>query len=183
MPTEIEEIKHIRKKLGITQSELSKLSGVSQSLIAKIEAGKIDPTYSRARRLFEALQQLSGHEELIARDIANTKIISVSPQHKISEAIKLMKKYDISQLPVITGQHAVGRINETLLLDCVLKGKTDERINECMGESPPVVPDTANIQSVSDLLKFYSLILVNQKGKLIGLITKSDVIQNAYKKK
>ena len=42
----LDEISKLRKKLGISQSELSELSGVSQSLIAKLEAKKIDPSYT-----------------------------------------------------------------------------------------------------------------------------------------
>ncbi|MFQ5647816.1 MAG: helix-turn-helix transcriptional regulator, partial [Candidatus Aenigmatarchaeota archaeon] len=41
---EITEIRKIRKKLGLTQSQLAQEARVSQSLIAKIEAGKLDPT-------------------------------------------------------------------------------------------------------------------------------------------
>jgi len=37
MPYELEEIKEIRKKFGLTQNELANRAGVSQSLIAKIE--------------------------------------------------------------------------------------------------------------------------------------------------
>ncbi len=53
---ELSEIKHLRKKFGLTQSQLAKLSGVSQSLIAKIEADRIDPTFSKAQKIFEAIK-------------------------------------------------------------------------------------------------------------------------------
>lgn len=54
----LEEIKQIRKKYNLTQSDLAKRSGVSQSLIAKIEAGRIDPTYSNAQKIFNALNDM-----------------------------------------------------------------------------------------------------------------------------
>ena len=37
--SELEEIKRIRKKLGISQTELANRAQVSQSLIAKVESG------------------------------------------------------------------------------------------------------------------------------------------------
>jgi len=40
MTYELEEVKKIRKKLGLTQTELANRAGVSQSLIAKIEKQK-----------------------------------------------------------------------------------------------------------------------------------------------
>ena len=55
---ELEEIKKIRKKLELTQTELADRAGVSQSLIAKIEAGRIDPTYSKTKKIFAALSDL-----------------------------------------------------------------------------------------------------------------------------
>ena len=47
---DLSEIKNLRKKAGITQLDLARKASVSQSLIAKIEAGKIDPTYTKPRR-------------------------------------------------------------------------------------------------------------------------------------
>ncbi|MBI2079314.1 helix-turn-helix domain-containing protein, partial [Candidatus Micrarchaeota archaeon] len=44
---DVSKLGSLRRKLGITQKELAKLAGVSQSLIAKIEMGKIDPAYSK----------------------------------------------------------------------------------------------------------------------------------------
>ena len=40
---EIDDIVRLRKQLGLTQTELAKLSGVSQSLITKMEAKKVEP--------------------------------------------------------------------------------------------------------------------------------------------
>jgi len=46
-----------RKELGLTQSKLAASAGVSQSIIAKIEAGSVDPSYSVVQRLFSALER------------------------------------------------------------------------------------------------------------------------------
>ena len=49
------EIPKLRKQLGVTQAELAGLAGVSQALIAKIESGRIDPSFSKAKALSETL--------------------------------------------------------------------------------------------------------------------------------
>ncbi len=56
---DLKEIKVIRKKLGITQGELAKLSNVSQSMIAKIESNILDPSYTNACKIFNALNDLN----------------------------------------------------------------------------------------------------------------------------
>ena len=58
MTYELEEIKKIRKSLGLTQAELAKRADVSQSIIAKIESGSIDPTLSKAKKIFGIYKQL-----------------------------------------------------------------------------------------------------------------------------
>ncbi len=40
----IEHLKKIRKQLNLTQHQFAKESGVSQSMVAKIESNKLDPT-------------------------------------------------------------------------------------------------------------------------------------------
>ncbi|HHY66018.1 MAG TPA: helix-turn-helix transcriptional regulator [Alicyclobacillus sp.] len=48
-------LREIREKAGLTQSDLAKASGVSQSHISEIEAGNTVPTVFVAKRLAWAL--------------------------------------------------------------------------------------------------------------------------------
>ena len=70
----LEEIKRLRKKYHLNQKELARRANVSQSLIAKIEAGTVEPSFSKAMQIFEALEQLREKEEIKTRDIINPKI-------------------------------------------------------------------------------------------------------------
>src|SRR5947207_16027948 len=71
------EIPKKRKDLGLTQSRLAVSAGVSQSIIAKIEAGSVDPSYSIVQRLFSALERAGGEnparrvDELISRPVVS----------------------------------------------------------------------------------------------------------------
>jgi len=180
MSYELEEIKKIRKKLGMTQTELANRAGVSQSLIAKIESGRIDPTYTKTKKIFAALTDLEKKEEIKAGQIMTDKIISVSPNESVKGAIGKMKKFQISQLPVLDDHKLVGLVSESTILDALLHSKGKE-VKDVMQESPPIVSKTTSIQVVSNLLKYYPIILVSEEGKLVGVITKSDLLGKLYK--
>jgi predicted transcriptional regulator len=175
MPFELNEIKQVRKKLGLTQTELAKHANVSQSLIAKIESGRIDPTYSKTKRIFDTLNELSKKHELNAEEIMQKRIISVEPNEAIKEAINKMKKYEISQMPVIKEHKCVGVVSEGGILDALIN-KEVKCVKEIMEECPPIVSKKTSMSVISNLLKFYPIILVSEDGKLIGVITKSDII-------
>lgn len=177
MTRDIEEIKEIRKQLDLTQHELAKRSNVSQSLIAKIESGRIDPTYSKTVRIFDALNSLSKKQEKKAEEIMQKKIISCGPEDSITDVIKKMKKYEISQMPVMSGCNAMGIISEAILLDAVIE-KKGEKVKEVMADAPPVVSDNTTIEVVSMLLKYFPLVIVTKDGKPEGVITKSDILRN-----
>ena len=170
MPYELSEIKKIRKNLGLTQAELSKRSGVSQSLIAKIESGKIDPTFTKTKKIFQTLSDMEKKEEIKAEELMNKKIISVASNEDIKSAISKLKKFNISQVPVIDDHQVIGLISESTLLDSLMdkKGKTVEDI---MDESTPTISKTASIPIISILLHHYPMVLVSESGKLFGLIT------------
>ena len=53
------DIRRIRKALDITQTELAKESGVSQSTIAKIEKDRISASYETVVKLFETLDEMA----------------------------------------------------------------------------------------------------------------------------
>ena len=54
----LEDIAKRRRQLGLKQSELAKAAGVSQSLIAKLEAGTIDSSYTKVKTIFDVLERL-----------------------------------------------------------------------------------------------------------------------------
>jgi predicted transcriptional regulator len=181
MEKELNEIKEIRKKSGLTQIQLAHKSGVSQSLIAKIEAGKLDPTYTNAKKIFKALDELTKQNEAKAKDIMNTKLVYVDPKDDMNTVIKKMNKYEISQLPVVDEEKIVGYISEAMILSAIGNGKKDFKAKDVMEESVPTVSGNAITTVISDLLKHYPMVLVMEQGKIQGVITKSDIIRNVFK--
>ena len=180
MPYELSEIKKIRKTLGLTQTDLAKRANVSQSLIAKIESGKIDPTFTKTKKIFDALNDLENKEEIKAEELMNRKVVSISPVDSIKESVGKMKKFEISQMPVLDGHNVVGLVSESTLLDALM-GNKSKKIADIMEESPPTISKTASIKVVSSLLRHYPVVLVSDSGKLVGLITKSDLLGKLYK--
>ena len=180
MQYELNEIKKIRKNLGLTQTELAKMANVSQSIIAKIESGKIDPTFTKTKKIFETLDDLENKEEIKADELMNKKIVSLTSNDNIKDSVRKMKKFGISQMPVIDGHKIIGLVSESTLLDALIS-KKGKRIDEIMEETPPIVSKKASIKVVSNLLRHYPAVLVSESGKLIGLITKADLLSKLYK--
>lgn len=180
MPYELGEIKEIRKKFGLTQGQLADRAGVSQSLIAKVEAGRLDPTYSKAQKIFEAIDSLGKKRELKAEEIMKKGIISAKPDESIRSAIEKMKKVNISQMPVIEEHKSIGIVSESIILEALLN-KKGNKIKDIMDDSAPVVSKNTTITAVSNLLRFYPMVLVSDGGELKGIITKSDLLGKVYK--
>ena len=179
---ELSEIKIIRKKIGITQGELAKISNVSQSMIAKVESGILDPSYTNACKIFKALEELNNKRSVKIKDIIVKKVISVASSESIKQAIEKMKKYEISQIPVIDGKSIVGMISESILLDSMINtGNPNTKVSEVMSDAPPTISLTADFEAASHLLKYYSLVLVFDKGEFVGVLTKADLLRNMLK--
>lgn len=180
---ELTELKKIRKKLGITQNDLAKKANVSQSLIAKIESNKIDPSYTNAKKLFETLSLLDKTTELTAADFMHTKIISVRSTDSLRDAIERMRRRNISQVPVLRKKKVVGYISESGLLDKIIDGETQSlKIGDIMEPAPPIIPPSTSQGVIANLLRHFPCVLIEDKGELQGIITKADLLKVVYTK-
>jgi predicted transcriptional regulator len=183
MLAEINEIKTLRKRHNLTQSQLANLSGVSQSLIAKVEAGILDPSYSNYRKIIDFLNGLGEKNEAKAGDVASSKIIKVGKNSFLTEGIKLMKQHGISQLPVVESNNIIGLLAETDVIESIHKQQNVKklRVSDVMEEAPPTVPEKTPLRLVTELLRVSPLIVVTDKGRPKGIITKSDVLNKLAK--
>lgn len=180
---DLQDIRKIRKKLGLTQSELAKKAGVSQSLIAKIEANTLDPGYTKTKQIFEALENLTQSEELSAQDIMRKRVVIANAAEKIQDIIKNMKKHAISQIPILDHTTPIGLITESVLLDKLSSGTDMTKLHarDIMEECPPVITPTTKISVIAHLLHHFPIVLVMEKGALKGLVSKADLIENIGK--
>ena len=107
-------------------------------------------------------------------------IISAKPSDGIKSAIEKMKKSNISQMPVIDEHKSIGIVSETIILEALLN-KKGNKIKDIMEDSAPVVSKNTTITAISNLLRFYPMVLVSDHGELKGIITKADLLGKVYK--
>lgn len=176
-----EDIKRLRMKAGLTQKELAKRAGVSQSLIARIEKGDINPRLSTLKKIFDVINEALGSNNEAAK-IMHSPVITVRPNDTVEYAVFLMDKYGISQIPVID-EHGkiVGTVIDSTLLRKISEGKVENmfkrKIYEIMDPPLPSLPPTIKTSIITSLLSEYPAVLIVDKGKLKGIITKIDLIK------
>lgn len=178
----LEDIVKKRKMLGLTQKQLAKLAGVSQSLIAKLESGKVSPSYDKVKAIFDAIESLEIRADFKAADVMHENVVGVQKGRSVAEAVKLMVNHGYSQLPVFDEEKVVGSISEKTILEQMASGKdlseiSQLAIEEIMDESFPQIGRNTPLRIVSGLLQVYPAVLVSDKGKVVGIITKADLLK------
>jgi len=180
MHEELTEIKRRRQRLDWTQTQLANKSGLSQSFIAKLESGKIDPTFSRVRILQEVLTDAEGTIQTTAGKLMAHKLYSITPQSLGSAAAKMLSSHNISQLPVMQDQQVLGLITESLLVGIISSGKNlgKLKVREIMDDPPPIFSKKTPQKLIQEVLKGESLVLISDKGKITGVTTKADILKH-----
>jgi len=175
-----EDIKKKRKELKLTQSELAKLAGVSQPLVARIEAGNVDPRRSTLEKVVRVLNEIQG-KKVMAKDIMHSPVVSVLRDDSLNRAMGLMEDRGISQLPVLDNGSPVGSISVDTVSMHILNQETEDIAHMKAGdvmEAPfPSIPPTMEVQFVSHLLEAMNAVLVYEYGKVVGILTKHDLMK------
>ncbi|NHN25369.1 pyridoxal-phosphate dependent enzyme [Flavobacterium jejuense] len=108
-------------------------------------------------------------------------LIVVRTEELVSHAIERLKKYKISQIPVIDTTGFVGSLDETDLFRSYVEDKNiaDKPIKEVMGKPFPIVKENTSIEEVSKLInKDNQAVLVELENGKYHIITKHDVISS-----
>ncbi|MFX0138515.1 MAG: CBS domain-containing protein, partial [Candidatus Hodarchaeota archaeon] len=117
-----------------------------------------------------------------AKDVMHSPVVTTEAMDTIKSAITLMKKYAISQLPVLRENKIIGSIQESTLLDKLVNSKDSDRffsnsVYNIMEKSFPVVDPDADVNYVVNVLsRENSAVLVIDNKKIVGIITKIDLL-------
>ncbi len=176
------ELEKLRKKANLTQKEVAKLCKVSQSFIAKLERGNLDPTYSKIKAISELLLPIVSKKSKKVGELATRNIIFARKDEKIKDVAKKMAENGISQLPVIDDGKVVGSITEQAIIEKLAEELDEnkimnEKVEKIMEPPFPIIPEDAPLELLLFLLSYYQAVLVNSEGKISGIITKADILQ------
>jgi cystathionine beta-synthase len=114
----------------------------------------------------------------------NQKLLTVEPQSSVADALAVMNKYNISQLPVKKGNDFVGSLNDNFLFSKLIEnGDIKHKTIESVMQTPfPFVTEQTPIEEVSKLItRDNNAVLVKDLGGNVHIITKHDVIQAVAK--
>lgn len=177
----LDSIRPTRTKLGITQKKLASHVGVSTSMINQIESGRCSPSYDTACKIFESLASLEkSTASHTAGDLCNRDIVKLGPNDTMQNAIALMRKYSISQIPVFNAKSIAGVISEDGIMRHIADKGTDPRrasVREIMDVPPPIVDHNTPARALAQLIRITKCILVSEKSDIIGIITSSDTLK------
>ncbi len=106
-------------------------------------------------------------------------MITIADDDVVRNALDLLRRYEISQLPVLRGSTIVGSINDVAVMQAVFD-RSDllhKPVREVMGRAFPALETEAAMDSAYKLLTLAnSAILVTDGGKPIGVVTRQDII-------
>jgi len=179
---ELKEIKERRLRLRISQRELAKNLGVSQSIIAKIERNKVSPSYSLIKKVFTYLDSVHATSGGRAADIASRPVAYVQFADAVQKAVHILQSTGYKQLPVRDEDVWAGCLYERTISRHLVETNDPRsvlrrQVGQIMDEALPSVAEETPITAIIPLLQQYQAVLVTRKGRVTGIITNADLLK------
>ena len=126
---------------------------------------------------------------MTVRDFMTEKLITVTPQTPIFDAIDLMKKHDIHRLPVMEDQKLVGLITQGVIQESMPSKATSlsvfelnylinkTKVGDVMLTHVTTIEADALLEDAIKVMRTKSIgvLPVMEKNQLVGIITNNDI--------
>ncbi|MBX9782258.1 MAG: pyridoxal-phosphate dependent enzyme [Chitinophagaceae bacterium] len=112
---------------------------------------------------------------------AKNRLVTVEPTHTVAEAVELMKKYDIDQVPVINGNGMIGSVSESGLFAKIFSNPElkNEKVSAVMEHPFPEVAYDTPLERLSSMItKENGAVLSKDEAGNYHILTKYDLIQS-----
>ena len=116
---------------------------------------------------------------LSAKPPTDHPVVSVAPGTTVRQALRLMSLHDVSQLPIMEGVNCVGSVSDWSLSAKSLENTKllDATVTEVMDPPFPMVDSEQPVDAIARLLsKSNPAVLVRSNGRVLGIVTRSDML-------
>jgi cystathionine beta-synthase len=123
--------------------------------------------------------------ELTVKDIiskkGHEKFVSVEKTQSVREVLNLMKRYDISQLPVMEGDRVVGSATESNVLNFLLDSpihNSEKPISDIMSAPFPFVEESLPLSQLNKYIsKAMPAVIARERSGELQVLTNYDILQ------
>jgi CBS domain-containing protein len=120
---------------------------------------------------------------LLVRDVMSKNVKTVRPNSTINEVVRKMNKFEIGSIIVADSEKPVGIITERDILRRVLEvtvASEAMKAKEIMSSPILTIASQATTEEAATLMnsKRIKKIPVLEDGKLVGIVTSTDIVRN-----
>ena len=132
----------------------------------------------KEKRLLEPQKITAGLISGTKKPQAPKTLVSVTPIETVAEALQRMDELGVTQIPVLEEGRVVGSLRENRCLAKVVRNREllNSPVSEVMEASFPTVDVDASSSEVTRRLQTSPAVLVEEYGRIVGIITRHDVL-------
>lgn len=123
-------------------------------------------------------EELTTAEDLVGKHDGKP-LVTLYAEELVSHAIDRLRKYNISQIPVMRDGKFVGSLDDSKIYQLLISNPElqDTPVSGVMGEAFPIVPETTSLEQLSKLInKDNSAVIVEKANGDHHIVTKHDLI-------
>jgi cystathionine beta-synthase len=106
------------------------------------------------------------------------RLVSVTPETTVGDALDLMNSHGLSQAPVLEGGKSVGSVRDNRVMAQLLDNREllQASVTQVMDAPFPVVNENVEVARAKQYLKDSPAVLVEEYGRIVGIVTRHDVL-------
>lgn len=159
-----------------------------QELLDSKKQNKQNSSNQKAVNAYKKISNMDTTEAVYhVQDIMTKNCIYINSDSSIQEAYEILKKYKVSQIPIVSlGKKIVGMINKKIILNLLLEDVNNSKLilnqklkdinlQEIITTDP--ISDIRRVSKVMIDFKLDAIPVVNENDVLVGIVSKTDIIK------
>ena len=136
--------------------------------------------WMKEKRLLEPQKMTAGLINATKGERSPERLVSAAPTDRVADVLAKMDELGLTQVPVLEDGRSVGSVRENRVLAKVLKNREllESPVSEVMEKGFPVLDVDASSAEVLHQLHSSPAVLVEEYGRITGIITRHDVLDS-----